>query len=107
MRKCPKTLDKPILLFGLELEDLGILLAIGGGGGVLFGPVIPGIATILGWLALLQFKKNKPQGYMLHYLYSKGFALPGLIPPFKKVQYYGVYCDDNSKFHIRRTLGRN
>ncbi len=107
MRKCPKTLDKPILLFGLELEDLGLLLALGGGGGLLFGPVVPGIATIFGWLGLLQFKKNKPQGFVLHWLYSKGFVLPGLIPPFKKIQNYGVYGDSNSKFPVRRTMGRN
>ncbi len=87
-RKCPRTLDKPILLAGLELEDLGILVLIGGGGGVLLGPVIPGVAAIAGWIFLVRFKRDKPEGYLLHWLYMKGAQLPGLVPSPGKVQYY-------------------
>ena len=94
MRKCPKTLDKPILLFGLEIEDLGILMFLGGGGGLLFGPAIPGVASIVGWVALVQFKRDKPSGYVLHRLYAQGLQLPGLLPPFKKTKYFGVYGSD-------------
>jgi hypothetical protein len=95
MRKCPRTLDKPILLLGLELEDLGLLALAGGGGGLLFGPVIPGIAAIVGWVMLVRFKRDKPQGYLLHYLYAKGLELPGLLPPVNKFRFYGAYVSHN------------
>ena len=88
--KCPRTLDKPILLLGLEMEDLGVLILLGGGGGVLFGPVIPGIMTIVGWAMIWRFKRDKPSGYLLHWLYMHGSQLPGLIPSPKKVRYYGA-----------------
>ena len=91
-RICPRTLDKPILLFGLEVEDLAIVLIIGGGGGVLFGPVLPGLASIAAWIFLVRFKRDKPAGYILHYLYAKGSDLPGLIPSPNKVRKYGVYA---------------
>ena len=90
-RKCPRTLDKPILLFGLELEDLAALLVFGGGGSLILGPIIPGIGTIVGWIALLKFKRDKPAGYLLHWLYSRGLELPGLLPPLSKIKHYGAY----------------
>jgi hypothetical protein len=91
-RKCPRTLDKPILLFGLEIEDVGLLAAVGGIGSVLFGPAIPGILSIVGWFILIQFKKDKPTGYLIHWLYNAGIDFPGLIPPIRKVQQYGIYA---------------
>lgn len=90
-RKCPQTLDKPLLMFGLELEDIGLLGLIGGVGSLLFGPLIPGICAITGWFILMHFKKGKPSGYLIHWLYSQGIDFPGLIKPIKKVQYYGIY----------------
>ena len=105
MRQCPKTLDKPILLFGLELEDLGILLFLGGGGGLFLGPIIPGIAAIFGWIGLVQFKRDKPSGYILHRLYEYGLQLPGLLPPLRKANYYGVYGTHSiTKFTFSRAL---
>jgi hypothetical protein len=91
-RKCPRTLDKPILLFGLEMEDVGLLGAIGGIGSILMGPIIPGILSIAGWFVLIHFKKDKPAGYLIHWLYNVGIDFPGLIPPIKKVQRYGIYA---------------
>jgi len=90
-RKCPRTLDKPLLLFGLEVEDVAILTLVGGVGSILFGPIIPGICAIVGWVVLMQFKKDKPSGYLLHWLYAQGIDFPGLIPPIKKVERYGIY----------------
>ena len=89
-RKCPRTLDKPILLFGLELEDVALLSLVVGIGSLLFGPMVPGAAAITGWIVLLRFKRDKPSGYVLHWLYAQGFQLPGLIPPPKEVKYYGA-----------------
>ena len=87
-RKCPRTLDKPILLFGLELEDMAILSLATGVGCLLIGPMVPGIMAMAGWIVLLRFKRNKPSGYVLHWLYAQGFQLPGLIPPVKIVGAY-------------------
>lgn len=90
-RKCPTTLDRPLLLFGLEVEDIGLLSLIGGLGSILFGPIIPGTCAIAGWFILMQFKKGKPAGYLLHWLYARGIDIPGLIPPIQKVKRYGIY----------------
>ena len=95
-RKCPRTLDKPLLLFGLEVEDIGLLSLVGGLGSILFGPIIPGLCAIAGWIFLMQFKKGKPSGYLLHWLYSKGVGIPGLLPPIQKVNRYGVYARNNT-----------
>ena len=90
-RKCPRTLDKPLRIFGLEIEDIGILGLIGGLGSVLFGPIIPGVCAITSWIVLIQFKKDKPSGYLLHWLYNQGLDFPGLIPSIRKVKQYCAY----------------
>jgi hypothetical protein len=94
-RICPKTLDRPLLLFGLELEDLALLLVGAGGGCILMGPVVPGLCAIIGWIALHRFKRNKPPGFLFHWLYGKGLVMPGLIPPLTKAQIYGPYGRKN------------
>lgn len=90
MRPCPRTLDKPILLLGLEIEDMALIFTLCGAGGLLFGPVIPGIMAAVGWIALVRFKKDKPEGYLIHALYAWGLEMPGLIPPLKRVTRYGT-----------------
>ena len=90
-RKCPRTLDKPILLFGLELEDVALLSLVAGVGSILIGPMFPGIIAMAGWVILVRFKRDKPSGYLLHWLYKNGFELRGLIPPPCKVKKYGAY----------------
>lgn len=100
-RPCSRTLDKPILLFGLELEDIAVWSLAVGLGSLLIGPMIPGILGFVGWFGLLYFKKDKPQGHMLHFLYSKGFQLPGLIYPICMVNRYGIYGHNTIKrFHL-------
>ncbi len=89
-RKCPRTLDKPVLLFGLEIEDIGLLALTAGAGGLLIGPAIPGVMSALGWVALVIIKRDKPPGYIVHWLYSKGFDLPGLIAPLTKMNRYNI-----------------
>jgi hypothetical protein len=91
MRKCPRTLDKPILFFGLEMEDVALLFLGVGIGGLIVGPLVPGIAGAAGWIILLKFKKDKPDGYLLHWLYGQGVGLKGLIPPPTKIKFYGAY----------------
>ncbi|MBI4309629.1 MAG: hypothetical protein HY591_04790 [Candidatus Omnitrophica bacterium] len=89
-RKCPRTLDKPILLFGLELEDVALVSLVVGVGSLLIGPMLPGTMAIAGWMVLLRFKRDKPPGYVLHWLYAQGFQLPGLIRPIKEVKHYAA-----------------
>ena len=90
-RKCPRTLDKPILLFGLELEDVALLSLIAGVGSLLCGPHVPGVMSMAGWVILMRFKRGKPSAYLLHCLYKHGFDVKGLIPPPSKVKKYGSY----------------
>ncbi len=83
MRNCPRTLDKPVLLFGLEVEDVACVFTIIGLGCLFVGPWIPGCVGIALWILMIRFKKDKPAGYVLHWLYNFGMKLPGLIEPPK------------------------
>jgi hypothetical protein len=105
-RKCPRTLDKAIHLFGLEIEDVGILGGLTGVGSLIFGPFLPGIIFILGWVFLLQFKKDKPAGYLIHWLYSKGVDFPGLVVSLKKIERFGIYGRNQhcKKIKISRSM---
>ncbi len=101
-RRCSKTLDKPILLLGLDVEELVLLFFVSGLGGLLMHPFVSGAGIAAGWGAILRLKKNKPQGYVLHWLYSHGLRLPGLISPPVKVNQYGAYGScDFTKFAVR------
>ena len=91
---CPRTLDKPILLMGLEMEDLGLLCLIIGLLSLFMGPLLPGAGGLVGWFALARFKRGKPAGYLLHRLYALGFDLPGLLPPLSKAGKYAVFSRD-------------
>ena len=105
-RYCPQTLDKPVLLFGLEAEDIAIIAGIGGGGALFIGPQIPGMIAIGLWIFLMNFKKDKPTAYMFHWLYSQGLDMPGLIPPLRRVNRYGVYAKstNNKKLSFHRAM---
>ncbi|GEM_PF-1235596 len=104
--KCPRTLDKPVLLFGLEPEDLG-LLSLGVGILSLFlGPMVPGVLGFAGWFLLARFKKGKASGYVLHRLYALGFDLPGLLPPPSKIKEYSVWSKNNGKREIKKFIVR-
>ncbi len=102
MRKCPRTLDKPILLFGLEVEDVAILSLGTGLMGLFLPPLIPGILFLTGWGGLKMLKKDKPQGFMLHWLYRAGMNLKGLLPPPRNASRYCAYHED--KVERKQTL---
>jgi type IV secretory pathway TrbD component len=77
-RPCPRTLDRPIQVFGLEPEDLvGVgLVAI-----VLLFLVdgLIAVGTGLGlWIALLRLKAGKPAGHLFALAYRRG--LIDLLP---------------------------
>lgn len=100
-RKCPVTLDRPVFIFGLEMEDIALLGSMIGIGSLLVGPFIPGVLGIAGWVVLVYFKRGRPCGYLLHWLYEKGVELPGIILPIKKCSRYGVYGSVDTKKKIK------
>ena len=87
---CPRTLDKPMLFFGLELEEVAVLTTVAGMGSLVFVPFIPGVISIIAGVAMIRFKAGKPPGYLLHWFYAQGISFPGLIPPPKKIGQYAV-----------------
>ena len=85
MRKCPRTLDKPFMILGLEMEDIAVLVLFAGLLSLFVDPFISGGIFFCGWVILKNMKKNKPLGYVMHYLYKKGLVIKGLIPPVKNL----------------------
>jgi len=91
MRKCARTIDKPLLLFGLEPEDVGVV-ALASGAAILFVDTFyAGIVFFGGWIFLRLLKKGKPQGYIVHLFYRYGVRIKGLIDPPGAVSRYSVF----------------
>lgn len=91
MKKCPKTIDRPILIFGLEVEDIAILAALSGAIMLFFDTFYGGMVFLVGWVGVKVIKRGKPQGYLTHMLYKYGFKIVGLIDPPKKISRYSAY----------------
>ena len=91
MKKCPRTIDKPLLLFGLEPEDVGMLALTAGGTILFFDTFYSGCVFFGGWLVLRLIKKGKPEGYIVHLFYKHGVRMKGLIDPPQKVSRYSVF----------------
>lgn len=91
MRKCPRTIDKPLLLFGLEPEDVGILALAAGLLIMFFDTFYAGLVFFGGWMFLRLIKQGRPQGYITHLFYKHGLRIKGLIEPVKKVNRYSVF----------------
>lgn len=87
-KRCYRTLDKPITVFGLEMEDLLGLVAAAGAVLFLVGP-LPGVAAgLAGWAGLRALKAGKPPGYVAELLYRKGlFNLVPLLAPVHLLPY--------------------
>lgn len=81
MRNCPRTIDRPLLILGLEGEDIAVLMLVFGIPAVLLTPTIPLLLFLAGWPCLAALKRGKPEGYMLHLLYRFGVPFEGLLPP--------------------------
>ncbi|MBF0619940.1 MAG: hypothetical protein HQL19_07220 [Candidatus Omnitrophica bacterium] len=81
MRACSRTIDRPLLILGLEGEDVALLMVIFGVPAILFAPVIPLVCFFIAWPGLVMFKRGKPEGYVLHWLYKAGLPFKGLLPP--------------------------
>jgi hypothetical protein len=81
MRPCPRTIDRPLLILGLEGEDIALLMLAFGIPAILISPAAPLMLLFAAWPALVFFKRGKPEGYVLHALYRAGVPLSGLLPP--------------------------
>ncbi|QAT16674.1 hypothetical protein BU251_02475 [Candidatus Velamenicoccus archaeovorus] len=91
MKKCVRTIDRPLLLFDLEPEDVGILALASGFMIIFFDPFYAGTVFFGGWVAFRLVKQGKPQGYLTHLFYKHGVRIKGLIEPPKLVQRYSVF----------------
>lgn len=91
MRKCLRTIDKPLLLFGLEPEDVGILALACGAMLIFFDAFYAGLGFFGGWMFLRLIKQAKPQGYVIHLFYKYGIRIKGLIEPPKIISRYSVF----------------
>jgi hypothetical protein len=82
-KSCPRTLDRPIVIFGLEPEDLVMVGLISGL--ILFAiDAIPAVLTGAAlWVALSRVKAGRPPGYVYELFYRSG--LLRWAPPFLKV----------------------
>ena len=81
MRECPKSIDKPFLYLGLELEEIGVVFI------VFFFLLnvtyifVAFFLTIFTWILFYKIRKGKPEGALLHFMYKSGIPLQGLLPP--------------------------
>jgi type IV secretory pathway TrbD component len=101
---CPRTLDRPIVLFGLEPEEL---VAVGLLAGLILFAVDPvpavGVGAVL-WVGLARLKAGRPPGYLYEQAYRTGLLhrapeflrVPHLIP--RGVRYLDPFpgIDDES-----------
>jgi hypothetical protein len=90
MQPCPRTIDKPLLILGLEGEDIAVLMLVLGVPAILISPMIPLMLIFVAWPSLVCFKRGKPQGYVLHMFYQAGVPLPGLLPPVVQCRRYSA-----------------
>ena len=81
-KACARTLDRPILIFGLEPEDLVLVGCLSGA--ILFAwDAFPAIgAGALLWIGLARVKAGRPPGYLFSLLYRTGILrfLPLQVP---------------------------
>jgi len=82
-KTCPRTLDRPIMIFGLEPEDLVLVGLIAGI--ILFViDAVPAVMTGAAlWIGLSRLKAGKPPGHVYELLYRSG--LLRWAPSFLKV----------------------
>src|SRR3989338_800845 len=91
MKICHRTIDRPLLILGLEMEDIGLLAGLSWVVMVFYDTFFGGVVFFGGWWLLMFLKRGKPQGYITHLLYKLGFSIEGLLPPPKKISRYAVF----------------
>ena len=104
MRKCPKSIDKPFLILGLEIEELCVLILCFYCLAVLTYLYIALMGVCFAWLFILSVKKGKPQGALIHFLYKRGLPLEGLVGPVSNGQRFSLFSHNKGKPNIRFNL---
>jgi hypothetical protein len=109
--RCYRTLDRPITVFGLEIEDL--VLVIVAGGALLFaaGPFLGIGAALALFAAMHRLKAGRPPAYVYERLYRFGIvercpflAVPHLVPLRRR--YSPVTSDDEEEHPIENSYWR-
>lgn len=87
-KACPRTLDRPIAIFGLEPEEMVAVGLLSGAILFLIDPVPAVAAGAASWLGLSKLKAGKPPGHLFELLYRSGLLrwapsflrVPHLLP---------------------------
>ncbi len=88
-KACPRTLDRPIVLFGLEPEELVVVGLVSGAILFLIDAIPAVLAGAVMWTGLSRLKAGRPPGYLFELAYRAGllkwapglFGAPHLLPP--------------------------
>lgn len=71
-KPCPRTLDRPIMIFGLEPEDL-VLVGLVAGIILFVVDAVPAVLTGAAlWIGLSRLKAGKPPGHVYELLFRSG-----------------------------------
>ncbi|HRR95591.1 MAG TPA: type IV conjugative transfer system protein TraL [Candidatus Ratteibacteria bacterium] len=85
MKPCPRNIDRPFTLLGLEMEEIGFLFIWLGVLQAVSDILISLPTTIVLGVIIKKIKEGKPKGYLTHYLYKKfNLKIPGLVPLKKR-----------------------
>jgi hypothetical protein len=100
--RCYRTLDRPITVFGLEIEDLLAVILVSGGLLFAAGPFAGIGGGFLLYVALCRLKAGKPPGHLFERLYRARLIerLPFLgaphLAPLKR-RFSAVTCDEEAE----------
>ena len=97
MKSCPRNLDKPITLLGLELEDLAIVLALTGIIRALSNIFFAIAIALVGGIILKRTKRGKPKAHIQHLGYKIGVNIPGFLPPIRRVRIYSPWQQEKKE----------
>ena len=79
-RPCSTVLDKPVLILGLEMEDLLILIVVLLVFTLPLGMFWASLATAAGGVGLRYWKRDRPSGAVIEDLYGAGVvSIPGML----------------------------
>jgi len=79
---CPTVLDEPVTLYGIEFDDLCVLLVAGFVLSLVID-ILLALGVMLGsGIAIRFLKRGRPPGALLHALHDLALiALPGVLSP--------------------------
>ena len=80
------------MIFGLEIEELAMLLVWVGICIGLFNVFLALFTALPLWFVLVKTKQGHPAGFLMHLLYFHlGVPLNGFLPSPKKVKHYSIW----------------